>query len=238
MNSVLKRISLSTICGLLTLAVVAQKEVPRGWHLLNPKDSGNYYGISLKQAYDFIKLKNLKSIPVIVGVIDSRVDTAHEDLKSILWHNPGEIPGNGIDDDKNGYVDDVYGWNFIGGRDGKNVKEDSYEAARVYHKYKDKFEKVTDPSTLSKEDKEDYEMWTRAKQQVVGEVDLSLLEKYQQIEKDMVLGDSIIQTDLKKKEYNCKDLENYNPVSVAAQKLKQTMTYICGLNKNDDITND
>src|SRR5258705_7708197 len=141
MNSVLKRISLSTICGLLTLAVVAQKEVPRGWHLLNPKDSGNYYGISLRQAYDFIKSKKLKSTPVIVGVIDSGVDTTHEDLKSILWHNLGEIPGNGIDDDKNGYVDDVYGWNFLGGRDGRNVEKDKYEASRVYHSLKGKWGK-------------------------------------------------------------------------------------------------
>src|SRR5437868_7024134 len=129
--NVAKRISLTIFYGLFTLAVFAQKDVPRGWHLMNPKDSGNYYGISLQQAYDFIKSKKLQSTPVIVGVIDSGVDTAHEDLKGILWHNPGEIPGNGIDDDKNGYVDDVYGWNFLGGRDGRNVEKDSYEASRV-----------------------------------------------------------------------------------------------------------
>jgi subtilisin family serine protease len=209
-------------------------DVPKGWHLLSKQTSG-YYGIGLDKAYEFLKGK--KSTQVIVAVIDSGVDTTHEDLKSVLWHNPGEIPGNGIDDDKNGYVDDVYGWNFLGGRDGKNVKEDSYEAARVYHAYKEKFENVTDPSTLSKEDQETYHMWAKAKQDVVGEVDLSLLEKYQQIEKDMIAGDSIIQLDLKKKEYDCKDLEGYNPVSITAQKLKQTMTYICSLNKNNDITN-
>jgi len=210
-------------------------DVPKGWHLLSKQTSG-YYGIGLDKAYDFLKGK--KSTPIIVAVIDSGVDTTHEDLKPILWHNPGEIPGNGIDDDKNGYVDDVYGWNFLGGRDGKNVKEDSYEAARVYHAYKDKFENVTDPSTLSKEDQENYKVWIRAKQDVVGEVDLSLLEKYQQIEKDMMAGDSVIQIDLKKKEYDCKDLEGYSPTSISAQKLKQTMTYICSLNKNNDITNE
>src|SRR5215510_8266390 len=135
-----RKVFLSAISGLFTLALFAQNEVPKGWHLLNPKDNGHYYGISLAQAYDFIKSKNLKSTPVIVAVIDSGVDTLHEDLRSILWHNPGEIPGNGIDDDKNGYVDDVYGWNFLGGRDGRNVEKDSYEAARVYYALKSKYE--------------------------------------------------------------------------------------------------
>lgn len=168
------------------------------------KQTSGYYGIALDKAYEFLKGK--KSTQVVVAVIDSGVDTTHEDLKPILWHNPGEIPGNGVDDDKNGYVDDVYGWNFIGGRDGKNVKEDSYEAARVYHQYKAQFENITDSSSLSKEDKEKYNMWIRAKQQVVGEVDLSLLEKYRQIEKDMMLGDSIIQGDLKKRNTTAKTL--------------------------------
>ena len=239
MTKTIKRPLLLSLClGLLSFSGFAQtsvkEEVPKGWHLLNKQTSG-YYGISLDKAYDFLKGK--KSTPVIVAIIDSGVDTTHEDLKSILWHNPGEIPGNGIDDDKNGYVDDVYGWNFLGGRDGKNVKEDSYEAARVYHQYKSKFENVTDPSTLSKEDKELYEMWVKAKQNVVGDVDISMLKKYKEIEKDMIIGDSVIQAGLKKKEYNCKDLEGYTPTSGVAQKLKQTMTYICGLNKNDDITN-
>ena len=241
MNIKINRLSLlSLVAGLLfTIPAFAQtsvkEQVPNGWHLMSKQTSG-YYGIGLDKAYDFLKGK--KSTPVIVAIIDSGVDTTHEDLKHILWHNPGEIPGNGIDDDKNGYVDDVYGWNFIGGRDGRNVKEDSYEAARVYHAYKDQFENLTDTSSLSPEDKDKYEMWVRAKQDVIGNVDLALLEKYKQIETDMLLGDSIIQSDLNKKEYNCKDLESYNPTSIAAQKLKQTMTYICGLNKNTDITNE
>ena len=97
-----------------------KEEVPNGWHLKDSKSDG-YYGISLNKAYEFLKSKKLKSKTVIVAVIDSGIDTAHEDLRPVLWTNPGEIQGNGIDDDKNGYIDDVHGWNFIGGKDGKNV---------------------------------------------------------------------------------------------------------------------
>src|SRR6185437_9667481 len=97
------------------------------------------------------------------------VDTLQEDLKPILWHNPGEIPGNGIDDDHNGYVDDVYGWNFIGGKDGKNVHKDSYEAARVYWSLKDKFDnKNIDTTKMSKADKAQYADYLRAKDNVMN----------------------------------------------------------------------
>ena len=145
-----------------------KEEAPKGWHLKD-KLSDGYYGISLEKAYDFVKSKNLKSKPVIVAIIDSGIDTTHEDLKQILWKNPGEIPGNGIDDDKNGYVDDVYGWNFIGGKDGKNVEQDSYEGARVYHKLKSKWEgKAVDESQLSKADKDEYEMWKKSETEIVS----------------------------------------------------------------------
>src|SRR5206468_7498814 len=65
--------------------------VPNGWYLKD-KTTDGYYGISLDKAYDFVKGK--KSTPVVVAVIDSGVDTTHEDLKSVLWTNTKEIPGN------------------------------------------------------------------------------------------------------------------------------------------------
>ncbi|MGB5029187.1 MAG: peptidase S8, partial [Chitinophagaceae bacterium] len=129
MNRIMKRTTLLAIGGILTSALFAQKdEVPKGWHMLDKASSG-YNGISVDKAYEFIKTKKLKSNTVIVAVIDSGIDTLHEDLKTVLWKNPKEIPGNGIDDDKNGYVDDIHGWNFLGGRDGRSVDKDSYEAA-------------------------------------------------------------------------------------------------------------
>ena len=126
MNSIMKRTLLLAINGFIAVSLFAQKdEVPKGWHMMDKTGSG------VDKAYEFVHSKNLKSKTVIVAVIDSGVDTTHEDLQSVLWHNPNEIPGNGVDDDKNGYVDDIYGWNFLGGRDGKNVEQDSYEVARI-----------------------------------------------------------------------------------------------------------
>ena len=134
----------------------------KGWHLLD-RETDQYYGISINKAYSFLREKNLSGKKIIVAVIDNGVDTLHEDLKSILWKNPKEIPGNGVDDDKNGYTDDLYGWNFLGGKDGRNVDEDSYEAARVYHALKSKYPANTDISKLSKIDKKEYQNFIRAK---------------------------------------------------------------------------
>ena len=238
MNSLLKRTLLFAIGGLVTVNLVAQKtEVPKGWHLLDKKDSG-YYGISIDKAYQFVKSKNLKSSPVIVAVIDSGVDTLHEDLKPILWHNPKEIAGNGIDDDNNGYVDDVYGWNFLGGRDGRNVEKDSYEAARVYHRLKSKWEEKDIASgTLSADDTKEYKMWLKAKFDIVGEVNPLEVIQVKRMYKDLKVGDSAIRKDLEKEEYNCKDLSSYTPTTDKSKKVKAILLNICKGNDNDDISN-
>lgn len=107
---------------------VAQKPANTFWHLekYHPRKSS---------AIDFDKAaelsKTLMQQSVIVAVIDAGMDINHEDLKDQLWINQGEIPDNGIDDDKNGYVDDIYGWNFIGGKDG-NVTHDNLEITRLF----------------------------------------------------------------------------------------------------------
>src|SRR5579863_9690140 len=162
----------------------AKQDLPNGWHLMDKQQDG-YYGISLGKAYEFLKAKNLKSKTVIVAVIDSGVDTLHEDLKDILWTNPKEIPGNGIDDDHNGYVDDVHGWNFIGGKDGSDVKDDAGEETRVYYKFKEKFEaKDFNPAKLTGDDLDNYRMWLKAKKSVIGEespesaADLLILKRF------------------------------------------------------------
>jgi subtilisin family serine protease len=89
-------------------------------------------GASVSRAYRELLADRRPARTVVVAIIDSGVDTAHVDLRAALWRNPGETPGNGRDDDANGYVDDVHGWNFIGGADGQNVEHETLEVTRLY----------------------------------------------------------------------------------------------------------
>lgn len=100
--------------------------------------NGTKYGMSTDKAYKKI-LNKKKSKTVIVAVIDSGVDIEHEDLKGRIWVNEDEIPNNGIDDDKNGYIDDVNGWSFLGNSKGENVKEEQLEMTRIYANLDKKF---------------------------------------------------------------------------------------------------
>lgn len=215
-------------------------EMAKDWHLQDHATSG-YQGISLQQAYDYIKSKNLKSNKVVVAVIDSGIDTLHEDLKTVLWVNKDEIPGNGIDDDKNGYIDDVYGWNFLGNKDGRNVKEDSYEAARVYYKLKDKWGgKQVNVSTLNKADKDEYETFLRAQKSVVGDEDEEANAEaafLKELLPKLLEGDSIIRKDLGKDVYTAKDLENYKSENPMASTTSMMLVNIAKMNEGMDIKN-
>lgn len=97
------------------------------------------YGINTQNAYKFFESKGLKPSTVVVGVIDSGVEVDHPGLMKNMWKNPNEVPNNGKDDDGNGYIDDIHGWNFIGGKEG-DVAVDNIEATRLVREYKSIFE--------------------------------------------------------------------------------------------------
>jgi subtilisin family serine protease len=109
----------------------ALESAPDGWWLLDPATDG-VAGIGVERTYRELLVGREPARTVVVAIIDSGVDTAHVALRPVLWRNPGEVGGTGRDDDGNGYVDDVRGWNFIGGPDGRNVDADTYELTRLY----------------------------------------------------------------------------------------------------------
>nr|WP_315220227.1 S8 family peptidase [uncultured Flavobacterium sp.] len=107
-------------------APLSENELKRWSHLDLVKDT--IPGMSVDKAYAEL-LQGKKGIKVIVGIVDSGVDIEHEDLKGMIWTNPKEIPGNGIDDDKNGFIDDIHGWNFLG-----DVVAENLETTRIVKK--------------------------------------------------------------------------------------------------------
>lgn len=157
-----------TVVALLSSAMLtAQTDYPRkDWMLLDAKKD-KIAGMSVTQGYSL--LKNKKPAKVIVAVIDSGVDYLHEDLKSIMWVNPGEVAGNGKDDDGNGYVDDINGWNFIGGKDGQNVEHDNLELTRLYRDLSKKFEGKNGPFTDAEENKQ-FDLYRKVKLEFEGKV--------------------------------------------------------------------
>lgn len=141
----------------------AQKQdlaIPLNWFLLDPQQD-SVQGLSVEKTYATL-LKDQPSREVIVAVVDTGVDIDHEDLKGIIWINAKEIPGNGIDDDKNGYVDDVNGWNFIGGKNG-NVNDDTDDLTQELVRLRKKFENVKD-GKVSKKQKPEYEEFIKIKE--------------------------------------------------------------------------
>lgn len=134
--------------GALPLFSFGQSDtIPANWFNLDYKTDG-VMGISTEKTYKTL-LKGKKSIPVIVGVLDGGVDIHHEDLKDVVWINTKDSLSNGVDNDGNGYINDKYGWNFIGNADGKNVQFDNLELTRMLKTLDQKFANITAASELN-----------------------------------------------------------------------------------------
>ena len=230
-------LGVALLIGAAGFSQSATSVLPKSWYQMD-KDSSGIYGISLNKAYKFIKNKKLKSRQVLVAVIDTGIDTLHEDLKPIMWTNPKEIPGNGIDDDNNGYIDDVHGWNFLGGKDGRNVKEDSHEAARVYNKLKLKFGSVIpDESSVGPAEQKEIELYKKAAEILIDGVDPAEMAFVKKMLPGFLKGDSVIAKELAKEEYDCNDLKKYSPVNIDARRTKTFLLQLCKGNGSDEISN-
>ena len=224
---------------LIRLGAHAQNFELNTWYLKDPA-TDSIYGISLPKAYQFLQEKKRKSVPVIVAVLDSGVDTTHEDLKKNLWHNPGEIPGNGIDDDHNGYIDDVYGWNFLGGKDGKNITKASSEKSRVYYRYKNTFEvPELDTLLLSAKDKSTYYWWKKSAAEMKGDPDEERqMRMLLMASRTLQKYDQAIRGEMRKDTFSIDDLEKFVPTSKPAKDAKLGyLTFLRLLEVEEDFTN-
>ena len=143
-------------------------------------------GMSINKAYDEI-IKGKKGETIIVAVIDSGIDVDHEDLADVIWVNKREVPNNNIDDDNNGYIDDVNGWNFLGDAYHEQLEyvrllasgnTENHDYARALLEYNQEYSKYT-----------------------------VYKKNYEQIIQQINYADKVVSNHLKNKNYTKKDLE-------------------------------
>ncbi len=145
---------------LLPASLLAQSKIDAtDWPYMDPT-LDSVAGISLNKAYSL--LRGRQSVPVTVGVLDSGVDLEHPDLRNVLWTNPNEKPGNGVDDDRNGYVDDLHGWNFMGAPDGTTYEYDQPEITQTYLLLRGTYDNAN-RATLSPAQQRQYDTYQQAK---------------------------------------------------------------------------
>ncbi len=182
-------------------APLNESDLQRWSHLDLVKDT--VPGMSVDRAYAEL-LQNKKGKTVIVGVIDSGVDVDHEDLKSVIWVNAKEIAGNGKDDDKNGYIDDVHGWNFLG-----DSNNEALEMTRIVRK-------GDDGSAVYKAAKAEFDK--QHAEAMGGKQQMEMI----------IAVDNAIKAELKKDTYTAEDLKNLNSQNPMIQQVKPRFIQILG----------
>jgi cell wall-associated protease len=186
-------------------------------------------GMSVQKAYDEI-IKDQKGQKVIVAVIDSGVDIDHEDLKSVVWVNRKEIPNNGIDDDKNGYVDDIHGWNFLG-----DAVKENMEYTRIYKRLRSKYEGKS-ASSLSQPEREEFILYQEAKAEYEKEYreTVETRDQYRQIKQQLVAAHAAVSSQLGKEDYTKKELSAMTANTDQMRQYKMMLSQIQN-NVNENI---
>jgi subtilisin family serine protease len=204
---------------------VSDNDMYLNWHLKSPS-SDLIYGAEVNKAYETLLL-NKQSKTIIVAVIDGGVDIYHEDLKDNIWINTDEIPENGIDDDNNGYIDDIHGWNFIGNSKGEHIVNENLEVTRIYKQYKDKYDGIK-PKNVPANEKETYNLFIEAKEiysKLLNEAEKTR-DQINTFESNFYLSDKQIKSYLNKDSYDISDLDKINSEDKEIMRSARFLKYL------------
>lgn len=205
MNYLVKRSIV--VCAFIGLSVVSfGQDVDKD--ILNWYNGGGS-GMNTEKAYKMLKKK--QSETVIVAIIDSGIDIEHEDLKGKIWVNEDEVAGNGVDDDKNGYVDDIHGWNFLGNANGENANDIQLEKTRIYAKLQTKYG-VENVCIASEEERKEFELYMKVMEEVETELEEAkqTLAYYEEQLPGMIqMIPMMVSQQLGKTDYTAKDLDKW-----------------------------
>jgi subtilisin family serine protease len=198
-------------------------KAPANWFNLD-YELDKVRGISTEKAYKEL-LVGKKTKTIIVAIIDSGIDIEHEDLKDKIWINTKEIAGNGIDDDKNGYIDDINGWDFIGNAKGEMINYDNLEVTRLYSKLKKIYDgksandfkgKQLEEYNYYLELKADYDNELKKAESTYG-ILTSFKEAYEK-------ANEVLKKELKKDDYTLEEVQAIQSEDPDIQKAKQVLS--------------
>lgn len=214
-NKLFKALFSAVVVSAVPFMANAQKA---NWQNLDLKTDSTF-GISTEKAYKEL-LKGKKSTKVIVAVNDGGVEATHEDLKRIMWVNTKEVAGNGKDDDKNGYIDDVHGWNFIGGPK-ESINFETLELTRLVRRDEARFANTTDANVAEK-DKKDWEAFKLMR----SDLETQLGEAKANLAGYSGLKNAIDQfvKKLGKPEPTLEDVKNFKPTSENEGRIQQILS--------------
>ena len=196
------------------------EEQLRSWPLADLA-SDTIPGMSVEKAYNEI-IRNHTGKTVIVGVIDSGVDIEHEDLDGVIWTNEDEIPNNGKDDDRNGYVDDIHGWNFLG-----DAVHENLEFVRIYKKLKPKYENIP-TSSIDPADQEEFEAYKAAKAEYDKQYNetLGVKNQYEGIQQQLIASHRAVSEKLGKEDYTAEELAAMEATTPEMQQHKAFLSQV------------
>ncbi len=188
---------------LFTNSLIAQMST-ESWYNMDPEND-DVMGVSSNRAYDEL-LKDREAKPVVVAIIDGGTDIDHEDLVGKIWINEDEIPDNGKDDDNNGYIDDVYGWNFIGDEDGENMNHSNLEVTRIYRMLEPEW---GDKDSADYADNEEFMLYLECKRLVDKKQSSAedFLETLHVLKSNLIFADSILTLVLGTEDYTVDQLK-------------------------------
>jgi subtilisin family serine protease len=198
---------------LYTCSLFAWGQDAKFWHWKDLEKDG-VHGVSLLKAQQLLLDLKIKPTPIIIAVLDGGIDTAHLQIKPYLWNNPKEIPGNALDDDKNGYIDDVHGWNFLGNARGENINKASDEKSRIYHRYKNEFKQANlDSTSWDATKQQTFKIWQQAAAEIVfTDEDADNLSFIKMAKNAVVKMGIILIREMEDSNFTTEQLENYQPI--------------------------
>ncbi len=189
-------------------------------------------GISLERVYDEL-LENKTGKDVIVAVIDMEVDIHHKELQGKIWTNLKEIFNNNIDDNQNGYIDDIHGWNFLGNAKGENNRFVNYEYTRILKKLNPEFKDKKAEEIISK-DSVTFLIYKKTlkkynEKMVFAKEDLDYANM---IFNSMTESKMAISNYLKNEDYSIKKLDNLKLIYPEDKELQEYISRLIGFTKN------